>query len=273
MAQDIEADVALLLATGLFGKARPLAENAGRGEAPRFGSVRRPEEDEQEGEDDSSTAAADADAPVGAEGRGCGDVGLQLVPPLGSIKYVLEPRILPLASQLTVRLDSSMRDAGVQLEDLQSLADALLAEQRRPTVVTEAEGAEGSSSEAAAASDDAPACADGSLALYLRARAALADAFPNPGGVVVSFSGVESGRAEALVRARLPSDAPFVSGLEGSAAGGEGIGIEPFRPQRSSVQLSPGMMLPAEAAQRLAAARAARQAGRVLPPPEGWSRQ
>lgn len=113
---------------------------------------------------------------------------------------------------------------------------------------------------------------DSSLPTYLRLRAALAGAFPEPDAVVVDFSGVESGRAEALVRARRAADPPFVSGLEGSAPGGEGLGIDSFRPQRSSVQLSPGMLLPAEAAERLAAVRAARQAERVLGPPAGWSR-
>jgi hypothetical protein len=64
-----------------------------------------------------------------------------------------------------------------------------------------------------------------------------------------------------------------VSGLESSAPDGEGLGIDSFKPQRSSVQLSPGMLLPAEAAERLAAVRAARQAERVLAPAQNWSQK
>lgn len=112
---------------------------------------------------------------------------------------------------------------------------------------------------------------DSSLTLYLKLRQQLAAAFANPDQIVVDFSGVESGRVEALVRCRRAADPAFVSGLEGSAVDGEGLGIDSFKPQRSSVQLSPGMLLPAEAAERLAAVRAARQAERVLGPAQGWS--
>lgn len=115
--------------------------------------------------------------------------------------------------------------------------------------------------------------ADNSLLLYLKLRAELAAQFPDPAQIVVDFSGVESGRVEALVRARRAADPAFVSGLESSAVDGEGLNIDSFKPQRSSVQLSPGMLLPAEAAERLAAVRAARQAERVLAPPQGWTQR
>lgn len=114
---------------------------------------------------------------------------------------------------------------------------------------------------------------DNSLTLYLKLRSQLAAQFPDPAQVVVDFSGIESGRVEALVRARRAADPAFVSGLESSAVDGEGLGIDSFKPQRSSVQLSPGMLLPAEAAERLAAVRAARQAERVLGPPQDWSQR
>jgi hypothetical protein len=108
---------------------------------------------------------------------------------------------------------------------------------------------------------------------YLKLRSQLAAKFANPDQIVVDFSGIESGRVEALVRSRRAADPAFVSGLESSAPDGEGLGIDSFKPQRSSVQLSPGMLLPAEAAERLAAVRAARQAERVLAPPQGWSQK
>lgn len=114
---------------------------------------------------------------------------------------------------------------------------------------------------------------DSSLTLYLKLRRELAAKFADPEQIVVDFSGIESGRVEALVRCRRAADPAFVSGLESSAVDGEGLGIDSFKPQRSSVQLSPGMLLPAEAAERLAAVRAARQAERVLGPAQGWSQQ
>jgi hypothetical protein len=81
-------------------------------------------------------------------------------------------------------------------------------------------------------------------------------------GVVVDFSGVDSGKAEAVVRARRPGDgdAAFVSGLEESADGGSGPGIDTFRPAKRGVQLSPRMSLPAEAAARMNAIKAAKRA-------------
>lgn len=48
--QDIEADCSRLLATGLFGRARPAAIPAKRGEAPQFGAVIPEQEDDQEEE-------------------------------------------------------------------------------------------------------------------------------------------------------------------------------------------------------------------------------
>jgi hypothetical protein len=114
---------------------------------------------------------------------------------------------------------------------------------------------------------------DNSLTTYLKLRSQLAAKFANPDQIVVDFSGIESGRVEALIRSRRAADPAFVSGLESSAPDGEGLGIDSFKPQRSSVQLSPGMLLPAEAAERLAAVRAARQAERVLAPPQGWSQK
>jgi hypothetical protein len=53
--QDIEADCSRLLATGLFGRARPSAIPAKRGEAPQFGAV-IPEQDDNE-DNEASTAS------------------------------------------------------------------------------------------------------------------------------------------------------------------------------------------------------------------------
>jgi hypothetical protein len=242
-----------------------------------------------------------------SDGVYSGDVALQMVPPLGALRFVVEPRKLPLISTMAVRLDSSLagglqhntKDAGdaatssssssgssnssgVSTESLQALVNTLLegaAAQRKGGADSAAAAdkdkqADGDTQEAEKdAAAKAAADAASSLRLYLQVRAALMGAFPDPGSIIVDFAGVESGRVEALVRARRATDPDYVSGLESSAEGGEGPGIDSFRPQRSSVQLSPGMLLPAEAAERLAAVRAARQAQRVLAPPQGWMQQ
>lgn len=270
--QEIEADCSRLLATGLFGKARPAAGNAGRGEAPQFGAV-KPETEEEE--QPASAAASDS-------GSYSGEVGLQLVPPLGSLRFIVEPRKLPLISTMDVRLDSSLKDSGVTALQLQAIVNELIEAAAAEAKARAADKASSSSKEEENKDDQEKdekdekagvTDADNSLPVYLQARAQLATAFPDPSQIVVAFNGVETGRVEVLVRARRAADPGYVSGLEGSAPGGEGLGIDSFKPQRSSVQLSPGMYLPAEAAERLAAARAARQAERVLPPPRGWERR
>lgn len=44
-----------------------------------------------------------------SDGVYSGEVGLQIVPPLGSLRFIVEPRVLPLISSLEVRLDSSIK--------------------------------------------------------------------------------------------------------------------------------------------------------------------
>jgi hypothetical protein len=272
--QEIELDCARLLATGLFGKARPAAMTAGRGEAPQFGAVKPDTGVEDESQPDAAAAAGVTTTDY------TGDVALQLVPPLGSLKFIVEPRKLPLVSSVEVRLDSSLKDAGVDTVQLQGIASSLLEAAAAEAKAKAAAAAPAADEKKEEGKDDQEekekekeADTDSSLKLYLQLRAQLAAAYPQPEQIVVAFSGVETGRVEVLVRARRAADPAYVSGLEGTAEGGEGLGIDSFKPQRTSVQLSPGMLLPAEAAERLAAARAARQAERVLPPPAGWERR
>jgi hypothetical protein len=47
---------------------------------------------------------------VVSDGVYSGEVGLQVVPPLGSLKFIVEPRVLPLIGSMEVRLDSSIKD-------------------------------------------------------------------------------------------------------------------------------------------------------------------
>jgi hypothetical protein len=49
-------------------------------------------------------------AGVVSDGVYSGEVGLQVVPPLGSLKFIVEPRVLPLIGSMEVRLDSSIKD-------------------------------------------------------------------------------------------------------------------------------------------------------------------
>lgn len=183
--QDIEADCSRLLATGLFGRARPAAIPAKRGEAPQFGAV-IPEQEEDEHEEEQQEQGSsisnkvrgkacvteesqscvqlaslsfcedgtrqeewtrgkgfklawhhlpstppcpsssrqqthskqtllllphccDLQAGVVSDGVYSGDVSLQMVPPLGSLKFIVVPRVLPLISSMEVRLDSSIK--------------------------------------------------------------------------------------------------------------------------------------------------------------------
>jgi hypothetical protein len=259
---DIEADVERLLSTGLFARARPKADAGGRTDAPMFGVV-RPEDDE-EGSGASGDDSSGSSGPIGAD-----ELGLQLIPPLGGVKFIVEERLVPPVTDMSVRLDSSLKAGPVSQEALEAAAEAAMVEANAATAAAAASSSNGDDSKDGAEKDAAP----NGLAHYITARAKLAAVFPDPNSVVVEFQGVEDGRVEAVVRARRASDPAYVSGLEGSAQGGEGLGIVSFIPARTSVQISPGMLLPAEATERLSAARAARQAERVVRVGEDWQQK
>jgi hypothetical protein len=240
---EVEGDAATLEATGLFKRVRPLCEGARRGDAPLFSAVKA--------EDSAS-------------------MELEFVSPLGCTRFLIEPRTLPPILSMAVRLDSSLKGvAGLE----QSVLDAVGAEaaadcaaeppraallaylvvRRKLIDMVEAaqRGAESSSSGASTSGGSGSSGAEAS-----------SSSGSGSSGVVVEFSGIETGKVEAVVRARRPggADAPFVSGLESSAEGGEGVGIERFRPVKRGVQLSPRMSLPAEAAARMNALKAAKRA-------------
>jgi pheromone shutdown protein TraB len=217
---DIEDDVRTLLATGLFARARPFCESGGPADAPLFAAVERKSDD-----------GGDNDA----------NVALRFVPPLASTRFIVSPRTLPAIKSMSVRVDSSAQQRAAELHVEQPSLDA-------------------------AGSRAAKACRRGtddraSLGAYTTARAELLSMFgcgDAPGDskdYVVTFSGVESGRPEALIRRRRPAplDPPFVSGLEASASGGEGLNIEAFKPVRQGLKLSRRMTLPPAVAQRVIA--------------------
>ena len=256
---DIEADVERLLSTGLFARARPKADGGSRIDAPMFGVVRAEEEEGSE-------------ASAGSSGSGS-DIGLQLIPPLGGVKFNLEERVVPPVTSMSVRLDSSLKGGPVTQESLEAAAEAAMAE--ADAALASSSSDDGKDDKKDEEKED-PASSSGAtngLGHYLTARAKLAAIFPDPDSVVVEFQGVEDGRVEAVVRARRTSDPAYLSGLEESAQGGEGLGIVSFIPARTSVQISPKMLLPAEATERLSATRVARQAERVVRAGEGWQQK
>jgi pheromone shutdown protein TraB len=229
---DIEEDVRTLLSTGLFARARPFCESGGVADAPMFAAVgKKRESDKGAGEQQQHSEAA---------------VALRFVPPLAGTRFIVAPRALPAIKSMAVRVDSSAQQRAGEIFDVEARLETVGEAARR-------------------------ACRGGtddraSLGAYMTARAALLEMFNGSSGgssddYVVTFSpaGVEQGRPEALVRRRRPPpfDPPFVSGLEGTAAGGEGLGIEPFKPVRQGLKLSRRMTLPPVAAQRVIAEAAA----------------
>ncbi|KXZ49872.1 hypothetical protein GPECTOR_19g323 [Gonium pectorale] len=218
--QDIEGDVCRLLQTGragscgvgwgLFGSVRPGALNAGRDEAPEF--LVRPPSESGEGEEGPSVS---------------------LVPPLGCIRFKVQPRSLPAVTSMSARIDSSLKGMNVS----QAALDAICLKSM----------------------DDCKAGASGMVSL-LRTRQRVQELAGQQ--VTVSFKGVDTGRVEMIVKAVKASDPAYLSGLESTAVNGEGFGIEPFRPQRGTFQVSKKMFIPTETleamrAERLGAAAAA----------------
>ncbi|GIL65992.1 hypothetical protein Vafri_19622 [Volvox africanus] len=169
---------------------------------------------------------------------GAAERSLALVPPLGCIRFKVQARSLPAVTAMSVRVDSSLKAVDVDQAALSAIC--------------------------LQASDEGKKGASGMTTL-LRTRQCVTDLLSSH-KVAVSFSGVETGRVEMIVKAVKATDPPFVSGLEGTAANGEGFGIEPFRPQRGLFKVSNKMFIPQETidtmrAERLGAAAAAEAEG------------
>ncbi|KAG2452693.1 hypothetical protein HYH02_002925 [Chlamydomonas schloesseri] len=178
-------------------------------------------------------AAGEAAAAAGAEGG----PDLSLVPPLGAIRFRVTPRSLPALTGLSARVDSSLKSANVD----QRALDAICLK----------------------ATDECKAGVSGMVAL-LRTRQRVKDLVAGH-EVTVSFTGVDTGRVEMIVKATKPTDPAYSSGLEPTAVNGEGFGIEPFRPQRKMFEVSKKMFIPSETLDamraRLGAAAAAAEEG------------
>ncbi|KAG2427850.1 hypothetical protein HXX76_012171 [Chlamydomonas incerta] len=220
--QDIEGDVIRLLSTGLFATCRPGASNATREEAPAF-LVKPP------APAPGAAAAGDdaAAAATAAAAAAAGGPDLSLVPPLGAIRFRVTPRSLPALTGLSARVDSSLKSANVD----QRALDAICLK----------------------ATDECKAGASGMVAL-LRTRQRVKQLVAGH-EVTVSFTGVDTGRVEMIVKATKPTDPAYSSGLEPTAVNGEGFGIEPFRPQRKMFEVSKKMFIPSETLEAMRAAR------------------
>ncbi|PNW74532.1 hypothetical protein CHLRE_12g492350v5 [Chlamydomonas reinhardtii] len=168
--------------------------------------------------------AADAAATAAAAAAG---PDLSLVPPLGAIRFRVTPRSLPALTGLSARVDSSLKSANVD----QRALDAICLK----------------------ATDECKAGASGLVAL-LRTRQRVKELLAGH-EVTVSFTGVDSGRVEMIVKATKPTDPAYASGLEPTAVNGEGFGIEPFRPQRKMFEVSKKMFIPSETLEAMRAAR------------------
>ncbi|GLC67026.1 hypothetical protein PLESTF_000503400, partial [Pleodorina starrii] len=203
----------------LFASARPGASNAGRDEAAEF--LVRP----------SSQRSGGGGSGSGADG-GC---SLSLVPPLGCIRFKVQPRSLPAVTSISVRVDSSLKAVPVDQAALSAIC-----------LQAADEGRTGA----------------GGLQTLLRTRKRVVELMAGH-KVTVSFSGVDTGRVEMIVKAVKPTDPPYMSGLESSAGNGEGFGIEPFRPQRGLFQVSKKMFLPQETIDQMKAAQLGAEAAAV----------
>lgn len=80
------------------------------------------------------------------------------------------------------------------------------------------------------------------LAALLKAKQRFAEAIPDA-SIASTFNGCETGSIEVILKRVKASDLPFESGFEATAVGGEGWGIDPFRPQRPLTKLSNKMFL------------------------------
>ena len=220
---DIEADCVALQATGLFARVRFKTTMPPRSAGPQF--LRR-----RAGVGGSAGSASPPSA-------------LQPAVPLGRIRFTAVPRELPPLASLGVRLDSALADAGW------TLAPAKAVESAAGAVVADA---------ASRNAAGRPGATVGALVAALPALRALATPPPGETGaaVSISYAGVESGAVEAVARPLAAAAAaaaadPAVlkpcgsgapeTGLEASAEGGAGPGIEPFIPYRGPLPLTPTM--------------------------------
>eukprot|EP00884_Botryococcus_braunii_P005404 jgi/Botrbrau1/14865/Bobra.0326s0011.1 len=131
--------------------------------------------------------------------------------PLGKVSFILAPRELPPLTSFSVRVDSSLpSSAPIPDSEIMPLSDQALE-----------------------ASSSGSGVVDVCLQLQPRLQALATRHFPEVPDLEVAYRGVEDGKVEAVLKRRRGGDSrSYLSGLEGTAEGGLGEGIEPFRVYR-----------------------------------------
>ncbi|KAK9825968.1 hypothetical protein WJX74_002300 [Apatococcus lobatus] len=210
---ELEAACITLLSTGLFRSVRPMLQRPNNDAHPQF--------------------LTDLDGSLG------------LIAPVGGVEFTLVERTLPKIISFEVRVDSSLKDQWqVPEEKLDDLRKDIVSEAQLPPKAQQPAEAD----EVAAQPDAETQAGEkkagnkatnelGGLISYLRARQALLRLCEEQGlpagGQEVVFRGAETGQVEVIVKAR--TDDRYRSGLERSAVGGAGFGIERFRPVRQEI--------------------------------------
>ncbi|CAL5220498.1 g2527 [Coccomyxa viridis] len=151
------------------------------------------------------------------------DGHLNPVIPLNQVEFEVLPRVLPKIQSFDVRVDSSLGEGSAI-----------------PAEVAESLAAEAMS----IAAEDGNTSTDVCLRMLPQVHEAASKQFPGQ-DIEVAFRGIEMGSMEALLKAASPEyrSRPYSSGLEDSAVGGRGLGMEPFKPNRGPLKLSENMII------------------------------
>ncbi|GAB4818160.1 hypothetical protein N2152v2_005206 [Parachlorella kessleri] len=177
---------------------------------------------------------------------------LQTVAPAGEIEFLVKERMLPKLTSLETSLDAGAKEASA--DGIERVMAAAL--------------------QAAVEGASAVSC-------YLQAREGLLGLYPADvrESLEVVFEGAESGSARAVVCHVTPGQRPSVAGLEGTAVGGKGWGIQAFQrraPKHSGAGLRLGASQQLDAAALEAAlptsdgTRDSRNAGTAAEPATRW---
>ncbi|CAL8464277.1 g3812 [Coccomyxa elongata] len=149
------------------------------------------------------------------------DGHLNPVIPLNQVEFTVTQRMLPKLASFSLRVDSSLGE-GLSLPEETSARVCSEAMQLGESAAT------------------AEVCLR-----MLPKLEALAASHSHEQEVEVVYRGIESGNIEAVFKSATAESRarPYRTGLEGSAVGGEGPGIEPFRPNRGPLKLSTNLII------------------------------
>ena len=231
---DIEQDCVALQATGLFRAVRPSTSLPPASAAPQFvrGLV-----DALKGRKKSGATAVTGDGTVSSSAAAAGEeTRMQPVLPLGEIRFKATLRELPPLASVSWRLSSALEGMeGVSVD--RKRAEAACAACLADAEARASAGGGSSSSAARGGGGGATVAALAAAAPLFRAAVKGCDS------VSVQYEGVGGPAVEAVLRPGPPlgiRGAPE-TGLESSAEGGRGVGVEPFVPYRGPLALTKTM--------------------------------